>query len=175
MSMKILSAMACAVLAFSLAADETAPDQEAVAERMLHLVRLRTRSDVNILGFPAHQEITDASADEIRRIAELGETVKDLQGVRIDVLSGNAMLRTLVDDRTLVLLFQKPEHLRVYYINFTLCAASAAESYRSNFRSASVKSRHSPGWRSHGNSKLPTLTRFRVKTTRCAALHILRI
>ena len=49
---------------------ETAPDQEAVAERALHLVRLRARTHVKVLGLAPQQEIAHTAAYEIGDVAE---------------------------------------------------------------------------------------------------------
>ena len=97
---------------------EPAPDQEAIAECVLHLVGLGARPDVEILRLAPHQQVAHAPADEIRRVTEPGESIEDFQGVRVNVLAGNAVIRSFVDDRSFSLLFQKPKHLKIYYINF---------------------------------------------------------
>ena len=76
---------------------EAAADEEAVAERPLHLVRGRVRADIEILRRAAQQQIAHAAADEIGRIPQLGQTVEDLERVRVDVLAGNAVLGALAD------------------------------------------------------------------------------
>ncbi len=49
---------------------EPAPDEEAVAERALHLVRLRARADVEVLRLAPQQEVAHAAAHEIGDVAE---------------------------------------------------------------------------------------------------------
>ena len=73
---------------------EAAPDQEAVAERVLHLVRLGARADVEILRRASQQKIPHATAHEVGGVAELVKTVQDPQRIRIDIFARNAMIRT---------------------------------------------------------------------------------
>ena len=89
------------------------PDEEAVAERTAHFVRFRACADVEVLRRAPHQQITDTTAHEVGGVAKAGEAVKDLQGIRVDVLARNAVLRSCVHDRLPRLLlpfFEKSEH-----------------------------------------------------------------
>lgn len=76
-----------------------ATDEEAVPECALYLVGLGACADVEILGGSAHEQIADTAANKICGIAKRRKTIKHLQGVGINVLAGNAMIRPLVDDR----------------------------------------------------------------------------
>ena len=71
---------------------ETAADEEAVAERALHLVRLRARAHVEVLRLAPEQEIAHPSPHEIGHVSQPGKTIKDLQRIRIDVFARNAMI-----------------------------------------------------------------------------------
>src|SRR6202040_1901030 len=64
---------------------EAPSDDPAVTEQLLHLVRVRRRTDVEILRAADDQEVADASADQIRRVVELAQPIKHPQCVRVDV------------------------------------------------------------------------------------------
>ena len=66
---------------------EPPPDDPAVPEQPLHLVRVRRRADVEILRRPAEKQIAYAAAHEIRDVVELLKPVEDLERVRVDVLA----------------------------------------------------------------------------------------
>ena len=89
---------------------EAAPDQKAVAERVLDLGRFRARADVEILGRAAEQQVAHAAAHEISGIAEIGKPIEYLDRVGVDIFAGNAMLRPFIHGRTFFLPLQKIKH-----------------------------------------------------------------
>jgi len=76
---------------------EAATDQAAIAKEPPDLLRMRVGSDVEVLGLALEQEIADAAADQIGLEAGRGEAVKDLEGVRINALSGDGVLAARPD------------------------------------------------------------------------------
>ena len=55
---------------------EPAADEETVAERALHLVRLRARAHVEVLGLAAQQQIAHAAAHEIGDVSETRQAIE---------------------------------------------------------------------------------------------------
>ena len=71
--------------------------EKAVAEGALHLVGLGARPHVEVLRLAPEQEVAHPSTHEVRREAEVGETVQHTQGILVDVLPGNAVIRPRAD------------------------------------------------------------------------------
>jgi hypothetical protein len=71
---------------------EAPPDQPAVAEQLLDLLRQRVGGDVEILGRDAKQQVAHATADEIGLEARVLEPVQHAQRVRRDMLTGDRVL-----------------------------------------------------------------------------------
>ena len=76
---------------------EAAADDPAVAEEALDLVRVGRRADVEVLGAAAEQQVPDAAADEVGDVVELPQPVEDFEGVWIDVLARERVLRAWDD------------------------------------------------------------------------------
>ena len=64
---------------------EAASDDPAVAKELLDLVRVRGRTDVEVLRPPAEQEIPHAPTHQIPDVIVLVEPVEDFESVRIDL------------------------------------------------------------------------------------------
>lgn len=75
------------------------PDDPAVPEELLDLVRMRVGADVEIFGATLQQEVTDTTANQIGGVVELLETVQDFQRIRVDVTPGNRVARSRDDHR----------------------------------------------------------------------------
>ena len=68
------------------------PDDPAVAEELLDLVRVRRGADVKILGAPADQEIADAAADEVGLVYSTRGGDAAPSRVGVDVAARDGML-----------------------------------------------------------------------------------
>jgi hypothetical protein len=77
---------------------ETAPDDPAVAEQPLHFVGMRARADVEVLGTTMEQEIAYAAPYEVGLEAGAVQFVEDAQGIRVDLLTREAMFAPGDDD-----------------------------------------------------------------------------
>ena len=78
---------------------EAPPDDPAVPEQFLHLIRVRRRADVEVFRTAAKQQIADAAAHQIGDVIELPEPVQDLERVGIDVTSRDGVLVPRNDPR----------------------------------------------------------------------------
>ena len=63
---------------------EAPADDPAVAEQPLHLVRVRRRADVEVLGTTVEQHVTHAAAHQVGDVIRLPQPVEHLQGIRVD-------------------------------------------------------------------------------------------
>jgi hypothetical protein len=79
---------------------EPPSDDPAVAEESLDLVRVRVGADIEIFGMATEQEVADAAADEVAGEVVLVQPIQHLQGVRVDLLAGDGVLRARHDHRT---------------------------------------------------------------------------
>ena len=77
---------------------EAAPDEEAVAEHPLDLVRRRVRAHVEVLGRTPQQQVAHPSAHKIRRVAAVRKPIEHPQRIGVDVPSGDAVRGALADD-----------------------------------------------------------------------------
>ena len=68
---------------------EAAPDDPAVPEQALDLVRRRARDDVEVFGFETEEEITHATTDEVGEVIIVSQSLDDLCGVGIDLIRRN--------------------------------------------------------------------------------------
>ena len=78
---------------------EPPADDPAVAKELLDLVRMRGRTDVEVLGTPAEQEVADAAADEIGNVVALAQAIEDLERVGINVAARERVLVAWDDPR----------------------------------------------------------------------------
>ena len=65
---------------------EPPADEAAVPEDTPHLARQRAGRDVEVLGRPARQEISDAAADQVRLVPVLQQPVHHLQRVGVELV-----------------------------------------------------------------------------------------
>jgi hypothetical protein len=72
---------------------EPATDDSAVAEEGLDLAGVGVGGDIKILGDPSDEKVPDTSANQIGKEPMSMKTVKNLQGLFIDTLSRNGVLR----------------------------------------------------------------------------------
>jgi len=77
---------------------EAPTDDPAVAEQPLDFVRVRARPDVEVLGTTMEEEIAYAAPYEVGLEAGAVELVEDAQGIRVDVLTREAMFAPGDDD-----------------------------------------------------------------------------
>ena len=82
-----------------VAEPEAAADHEAVAEEPLDLLRVGAGADVEVLGLAAQQQVAHPAAHQVGHVTAALEAVQDLQGVRVDGLAGDRVLRALEDAR----------------------------------------------------------------------------
>jgi len=78
---------------------EAAPDDPAVAEELLDLMRMRRGADVEVLRAPAEQQIANAAADQVRDVMMFVQTVEDLECIGVDVAARDRMIRSRHDGR----------------------------------------------------------------------------
>ena len=72
---------------------KAAADHPRVAEQVTHLLRMRRRSDVEILGLAREHQVAHSAAHQVRVEARAGEPVEDLQYVGIDIAARDGMFR----------------------------------------------------------------------------------
>src|SRR5690606_17611659 len=70
---------------------EAAPDQTAIAEQRLHLLRGGVGGDVEVLGLEPHQQVADRATHQVGFVPALAQPVQHPQGRGADVLAGNGM------------------------------------------------------------------------------------
>src|SRR3954462_6902908 len=63
---------------------EATADNPAVAKKLLDLVRMRRRPDIEVLGPSIQQQIANASPDEICDVVMFVKPIEDFQRVGID-------------------------------------------------------------------------------------------
>ena len=68
---------------------EPPADDPAVPKQLLDLMRVSRRSDVEILGPAAEQQIAHAAANEICDVIVLVQLIQDFESTRIDVSARN--------------------------------------------------------------------------------------
>lgn len=78
---------------------EATADEIAIAELALDFVGACVSTDVKIFWGPAKEQITDGTANEVGFVAELGEAVKNLKGIRVDVAARDVVLGSGDDGR----------------------------------------------------------------------------
>lgn len=78
---------------------ETTADEIAIAELALDFVGACVSTDVKIFWGPAKEQITNGTANEVGFVAELGEAVKNLKGIRVDVAARDVVLGSGDDGR----------------------------------------------------------------------------
>ena len=78
---------------------EATADEIAIAELALDFVGACVSTDVKIFWGPAKDQITDGTANEVGFVAELGEAVKNLKGIRVDVAARDVVLGSGDDGR----------------------------------------------------------------------------
>ena len=78
---------------------EAAPDDEAVAEELAHLLRVGARADVEVLRRPLEQQVAHAAADQVGDEAVVLQAVEDLERVGVDVLARDVVLGPREDAR----------------------------------------------------------------------------
>ena len=61
-------------------------------KRALHLVRVRGRTDVEVLRPPAEEQVADAAAHQVGDVVELSQPVEHLEGVGIDIAPRDRVL-----------------------------------------------------------------------------------
>src|SRR5581483_837519 len=105
---------------------EAAADDPAVAEELLDLIRMRRRTDVEIFGMTAEEEVADAAADEVGDVIALPEPIEDFQRVRIDVTPRDRMLITRYHPRF--------DHRAALYASIAIWGVVSASSLSSRSR-----------------------------------------
>jgi len=78
---------------------KTPPNQPAVAKNLFDFIRLGICCNIEVLGFPAEQEIAHTASYEIGVIALFPESIENADCVAADPLAGNAVFRTGNDRR----------------------------------------------------------------------------
>ena len=78
---------------------EATANKIAIAELALDFVGACVSTDVKIFWGPAKEQITDGTANEVGFVAELGEAVKNLKGIRVDVAARDVVLGSGDDGR----------------------------------------------------------------------------
>ena len=73
------------------------PDQPAIAEQLLHLVRVGVGGDIEVFRAQAQQQVADRAADQECLIAGLFQPVQNFERVRRDVGPRNRVLITWHD------------------------------------------------------------------------------
>ena len=63
---------------------EAAPDDPAVPEEFLDLVRMRVRADVEVLRPPTEQQVAHTAAHQVGAVAGVMEPIEDAKGVGVD-------------------------------------------------------------------------------------------
>ncbi len=71
---------------------KTPPDQPAVAEQLLYLVRVRVGRDVEILRVQAEQQVAYGATHEERLVAGFFEPIQHFQGIGRDIGARDRML-----------------------------------------------------------------------------------
>ena len=82
-----------------VAQPEPSPDDEAVAEELLHLLGRGVGADIEVLRLAAKEQIAHAAADQERLEAGTAEPIENPQRIGIDLLSGQRVLRAGEDPR----------------------------------------------------------------------------
>src|SRR6185503_16593585 len=78
---------------------EPAPDDPAVPEQALDLVRVGVRTDVEIFGMPAEEQVANAAAYEISNVAVLLKSMENPEGIRVNVPARDRMICARDNDR----------------------------------------------------------------------------
>ena len=71
---------------------EASADETAIAEQLLHLLRVRVRRNVEVLGFEADQEVPDRASHKEGLVTRVLQPIKDLQRIRRDMGPRDRML-----------------------------------------------------------------------------------
>ncbi|EGD17373.1 hypothetical protein XGA_4032 [Xanthomonas hortorum ATCC 19865] len=71
---------------------EAAADQTTVAEQRFDFFRRGAGGDVEILGMPANQKVTDRAADQVGAKARFAQAIQHAQRVWADVLARDGVL-----------------------------------------------------------------------------------
>ena len=78
---------------------ESPANEAAVSEQRANLFRLRVCRDIEVLGFAAHQQVTDPAADDKRLMTGTLEAVENLERVTGDIRPAERVVRTAYDHR----------------------------------------------------------------------------
>ena len=78
---------------------EATANKIAIAELALDFVGAGIGADIEVFGGATKEQITDGTANEVGFVAELGEAVKDLKGIGVDVAAGDVVLGSGDDGR----------------------------------------------------------------------------
>ena len=60
---------------------------------------MRRRADVEVLGGAAQEQVTHASADQVRGVTELAQAVKNFQSLGLDLAAGDGVFGARNDGR----------------------------------------------------------------------------
>src|SRR5690606_13484297 len=78
---------------------ETPSDDPAVPEEFLDLIRMRTRTDVEVLRPASEQQVADTATNEVRRVVMFVQPIQHLERVRIDLFARQRVIGPRNDDR----------------------------------------------------------------------------
>ncbi len=76
-----------------------AADEATVGKKLSDLVGMSRGADIEILGLSAQENIPDPSSHQISDVPVIVQPVKDLEGIGVDVLSGDVVVRPADYDR----------------------------------------------------------------------------
>ncbi len=70
---------------FDVRKTKAAADDPAVPKQLLDLVGMGGRADVEVFGSPPDEQVANTSADQVRRVVGLAESIEHFERVRVDV------------------------------------------------------------------------------------------
>ena len=76
---------------------EAPSDKPRVAEQVAHLLGMRRRRDVEVLGPPPDHQVAHAAANQVGVVAGIDQPVEHLEHARVDIAAGDRMLGAFQD------------------------------------------------------------------------------